>query len=107
MRVLESKYQRDLIRKLSDMFPGCTILKNDTDYIQGIPDLTILYQDKWAVLEVKASEAAPNQPNQEYYVSRFNEMSFSAFIHPNNEEEVLDALQQALRPRRPARVSKS
>lgn len=94
--MLESAYQAQLIKELYNMFPGCIILKNDTDYRQGIPDLLILYGDRWAALEVKSSEDGPYQPNQEYYISEMNEMSFAAFIYPENEEEVLDALQQAL-----------
>lgn len=94
----ESTYQNRLIKKLEELFPGCIILKNDSSYIQGIPDLTIFFFEKWATLEVKASFNAPQQPNQEYYVGVMNEMSFSAFIYPENEEEVLAYLQQAFRP---------
>lgn len=104
--MLESKYQAQLIKKLKDMFPGCEVLKNDTSYIQGIQDLTILYGPRWATLEVKGEAGAPVRPNQPYYVERHNEMSFSAFIYPENEEEVLNELQSALEPRRAARVSK-
>lgn len=101
----ENQYQTKLIRKLRTMFPGCIILKNDSGYAQGIPDLTVLYEDKWAVLEVKASRETSTRPNQDFYIERLSRMSFAAFIYPAIEEEVLDALQQALRPRRAARVS--
>ncbi len=94
--MLERDYQARLIRKLRRLFPGCIILKNDTDYLQGIPDLLILYGRNWAALEVKASEDAPEQPNQEYYVELMGEMSFAAFIYPEVEEEVLYALQRSL-----------
>jgi len=100
----EAVYQAKLINKIKRMFPGCIILKNDTDYLQGIPDLLILYRRSWAALEVKASARSPEQPNQDYYVDVMDGMSFAAFIYPENEEEVLDALQQAFRPRRRARV---
>jgi hypothetical protein len=103
--MLESQYQASLIKKLKVMFPGCEVLKNDSSYIQGIQDLTILYGPRWATLEVKAEEDAPARPNQEYYVDRHNEMSFSAFIYPENEEEVLHELQRALEPPRKTRVS--
>jgi hypothetical protein len=104
--MLERDYQAQLIRKLRRRLPGCIILKNDTDYLQGIPDLTILYGDKWAMLEVKASRDAPNQPNQVWYVCELNDMSFAAFIYPAIEEEVLDALQQTFGVTRTARISK-
>lgn len=102
----ESSYQSDLIRRLRRMFPGCVILKNDTDYLQGIPDLAIFYRDKWAMLEVKTSANAPEQPNQRYYVEILDDMSFAAFIFPENEEDVLDDLQYAFRSRRSTRLSK-
>lgn len=91
----ESQYQAYLIKELRNLFPDCIILKNDTDYLQGIPDLLILYGDRWAALEVKSSRNADEQPNQAYYIAEMNVMSFAAFICPENEEEVLYALQQA------------
>lgn len=101
----ENVYQAKLIRLLDRLFPGCVILKNDSGYRQGMLDLLILYNDKWASLEVKASASASVRPNQDYYVEQLNGMSFAAYIYPENEEEVLSALQQALRPSRRARVS--
>lgn len=92
----EAAYQKYLIDKLEDMFPGCFIIKNDAAARQGIPDLLILWGDRWFMLEVKLSERSPIQPNQEYYVNMFSEMSFAAFICPENEEQVLDDLQSAL-----------
>jgi hypothetical protein len=94
---LESNYQEGLIKRLRQIFPGCIILKNDTDYQQGIPDLSIFWNDRWAMLEVKPKINAEQQPNQEWFVSQANQMSFGAFIYPENETEVLDALQQAFR----------
>lgn len=90
--MLENIFQAKLIRDLKDMFPGCIVMKNDSSYIQGIPDLLVLYGKKWASLEVKKSERASRQPNQEYYVGTMNEMSFSSFIYPENRDEVLDEL---------------
>lgn len=101
----ENTYQARLIKRLYKRFPGCIVLKNDSDYLQGIPDLLILYEDKWAALEVKAAPDAPNQPNQEYYVCEMDGMSFAAFIYPDIEKEVLDALQLTFRPRRATRIS--
>lgn len=89
---LESGFQDRLIDKLKDLFPGCMVFK--MDQIQGIPDLLILYKDKWASLECKRTARAKKQPNQEYYVGKMNEMSFSRFVSPENKEEVLDELQQ-------------
>lgn len=90
--MLESKFQSELIRELKDRFPESIVLKNDSSYIQGIPDLTIFYFDRWATLECKKDRRANHQPNQDYYVDLMNRMSFSAFIYPENKEEVLDEL---------------
>lgn len=94
--MLESKFQAKLIKDIKKLLPGCMVTKNDAGYIQGVPDLTVFYNDKWATLECKKSADATKQPNQEYYVDMMNEMSFSRFIYPENKEEVLDELQQAL-----------
>lgn len=91
----EGKYQRELTKKLKEVFPGCVIHRNDPRDIQGIPDLTIFYGPCYAMLEVKESAKAPEQPNQRHYVEQFADMSFAAFIYPENEEEVIDALQHA------------
>ena len=93
---LERDFQAKLIEELKVMFKGCIIVKNDPNYIQGIPDLLILYNDRWAALEVKKSATAHHQPNQEYYVDLMDQMSFAAFIYPENKEEILYELQQAL-----------
>lgn len=93
--MLESKFQKDLIAELKEMFPDALIFKNETK--QGLPDLTILYEDRWALLECKADAKASHHPNQDYYVKKADEMSFSRFIFPENKQEVLDELQQALR----------
>lgn len=90
--MLENNFQSRLIKKLKTLFPGCIVMKNDTAYIQGIPDLTILYKDKWATLECKKSEDAPHRPNQDYFVNSMNEMSFSSFIFPENEMEIINKL---------------
>ena len=92
----ESEFQSKLIKELKERLPGCIVLKNDPDYIQGIPDLLVLHNDRWAALEVKKDKKAKHRPNQDYYVERMNQMSFSAFIFPENKEDVLDDLEQTL-----------
>lgn len=104
--MVESKFQRSLIAELEVLFPGCVVIKNDPTYIQGIPDLLILYKDKWAALECKRSERESHRPNQDYYISKLDEMSYAAFVYPENKEVILNELQQALRPRRQTRLSK-
>ena len=105
----ENAFQSQLIKKIKDRFPESIVLKNDSSYKQGIPDLTVLYGDKWATLEVKKNKSAHHQPNQDYYVEKMNKMSFSSFISPENEQEVLDAMEQSFegRTRRSTRVLRS
>lgn len=90
--MLENKFQAKLIKELKETFQDCIVMKNDSSYIQGIPDLIILYRDRWAALEVKKSARANRQPNQEYYVELMDQMSFARFICPENKDEVLDEL---------------
>lgn len=100
--MLESKFQSGLIKKLKSRFDGCIVMKNDAGYIKGIPDLLVLYEDKWAALEckrdIKAIEKSKtNQPSQHYYVERMNTMSYASYICPENEKEVLDELEHAFK----------
>ena len=92
----EGDYQRELKEKIQETIPGCIVLKNDSSWLQGVPDLTVLYGGKWATLEVKRSAKESHRPNQDYYVGKMNEMAYSSFIFPENEKEVLDELQRAL-----------
>lgn len=105
--MLENKFQSKLIKEIKDMLPDCIVLKTDPNYIQGFPDLLILWRDKWALLEVKKSNDAPYQPNQEYYIELLDRMSFSRTIYPGNKEEVLNAIQQSFGFKRRSLVFKS
>lgn len=104
MSKLESKFQAEVVKEIKDRLPGCYVLKNDAGYIQGIPDLLVLYKKRWGALECKRNEKASHQPNQDYHVQRMDKMSFASFIFPENKEEVLDEMVHTLRPRRKTRV---
>ena len=93
----ESVFQRNLKKRLEDEFPGCMVLKNDANYVQGVPDLIVLYNDRWAMLECKKSEKASHRPNQDYYVKMLDEMSYASFVYPENVEGVLNDLREAFR----------
>jgi hypothetical protein len=88
----EIPYQAELSETIEERFPGSFVIKQDPSRIQGIPDLLVLFGPKWALLEVKRSRTASRRPNQPYYTDKFNKMGFAAFIYPENEEEVLDAM---------------
>lgn len=92
--MLENKFQANLIKELKRIFVGCIVMKNDASYIQGIPDLLVLYKDTWFSLECKKTANAKRQPNQQYYVDLMNKMSFSRFICPENKDEVLKELKK-------------
>nr|DAS39853.1 MAG TPA: Nuclease [Caudoviricetes sp.] len=92
----ENIYQRAFIKRLKKEFPGSIILKNDPNYIQGIPDLLLLVGERWFALEVKRSSSAPHQPNQDYYVNRMNEMSAAYYVYPENEDEIIDEILRSL-----------
>lgn len=104
----ENKFQQELVAEIEARMPECLVLKNDPNYIQGIPDLTILCPLDWATLEVKrhVDEAEDFRPNQEYYIDKMNEMSYSKVIYPENKEEILDEIQQTFAARRNARILK-
>jgi hypothetical protein len=105
--VTEGQYQSKIIKKLEDVFPGCTVIKVDAGYRQGFPDLLVLWGEYWAALEVKKSPSSTTQPNQDYYIEKLDNMSFAAYIYPEAEEEVLGALQQAFGSPRRTCVSQS
>lgn len=92
---VESKFQKELINRIRDLYPDCIILKNDANYLQGVPDLLVLYRSTWAFLEVKRNASADHQPNQDYYIELANDWAFGAIVYPENLEDVLDDLQHA------------
>lgn len=97
----ETQYQKLVRRRLDTEYPGCIVMQNDSQQIQGIPDLLVLFEDRWAMLEVKTSKDEPFQPNQEYYIDHINEqMSYCSVIYPEIEDKVFYELQHALGDRR-------
>ena len=103
--MLERDYQSHLIKKIERDLPGCIVIKNDPTYRQGFPDLLILYGDRWAALEVKKNGTSHHQPNQDYYIDMLQQMSFAAFIFPENEEDILSEVFRALGASWPACIS--
>ena len=103
MSKLEADYKPGLIKRIEERFPGCWVLRIDTEFLPGVPDLLILHKTMWALLEVKREANARKRPNQDHYVDLFDNLSFASFIYPENEEEVLNDLQVAFSPGRPAR----
>lgn len=93
--MLESEFQGKLIKEIKERFPGAVVLKTDPNYIQGFPDILMLWDKHWAALECKRKEHAHVQPNQEYYIDILDRMSFASFITPEMKEEVLNAMERS------------
>ena len=93
--MLENKFKTNLIKEIEKRFPGSYVFHLDPTERQGIPDLLILYKNKWAALEGKKNKNASHRTNQDYYVKTMNEMSYASFIYPENKEDVLNEIQQA------------
>jgi hypothetical protein len=96
----ESRFERDIIERIYETYPGIVVLKNDPSFQQGIPDRLFLNGPYWAALEFKRSSDASVRPNQVYWVNRLNTMSYANFIFPENMSEVLNELQRSLRGQR-------
>lgn len=98
MAKLEREYQSQLIKRIKLMFPGCFVLKNDSGYLPGVPDWIILANGRFAFLEIKRAEPKESdwQPNQQYYIRTLNQIGYAACIYPENEEEILREVQNAL-----------
>ena len=96
----ERDIQRPLIKEIKERFPNCIVKKNDSGYIQGIPDISVDIGPYSYHLEVKRSKKAPYQPNQEYYLDKYNSMGgWARTIYPENKEEVLNEMEQTSRVR--------
>lgn len=101
--MVETKFRLDLVHELEALFDGCIVLLGNSSHIQGIPDILILWRDRWAALECKDHARSRERPNQRYYVNMMNEMSFAAFVYPENKDIVLNDLQHAFRRSRASR----
>ena len=93
----ENEFQPEVIRELYKMFPDCFVMKNDANYRQGFPDLSVFIGPYYILLECKKSkkEMRDPRPNQDYYVDAVNAMGgFARFIYPENKEAVLNEIRQ-------------
>lgn len=107
MAKLEADYKPQLMQRIAQRFSRYGFVRfqhNDPNApeSQGIPDLTVYIGDWWCLLEVKRSEKSKKRPNQDYYIELYGSTTFASFICPENEEEVLNALERSLEARRQA-----
>ena len=111
MADLEADYKPKLMGRIATRFAPLHVVRfqhNDPNApaSQGIPDLTVYIDDLWFLLEVKRSEKSKKRPNQDYYINLYGSVTFCAVIFPENEEEVLDAMERSLEARGQARLSR-
>lgn len=92
----ESEFQSLVIKELKTRFPSAVIFKASDMGIQGFPDIVILHGRHWAALEVKKSRKSKRQPNQDFWVTELDKMSYSTFIYPENKEDVYREMELAL-----------
>ena len=64
--MLENNFQAKLKKELKKRFAGCLVIKLDSADNKGIPDLLILYKNKWDSIECKKYRFENNRHNQEY-----------------------------------------
>lgn len=96
-KMKESAFQLKLIKEIESIIPGSIVLKGNSAFIQGFPDLVVLLPNgKWCCLECKKSEDAQHQPNQDYYIDFLNDGGYASFIFPNNKEDILNDIQRSL-----------
>ena len=98
--MLESKFKSQFLSEFKRLYPECVIIEPNANSQQGLPDTLILVGERWAALEFKRSSTASRRPNQEYFIKLFGTMSYSAFVCPENKEEVFHALQSTFQLRR-------
>lgn len=94
----ESDFQGDLIKEIQTRIPGSLVLKNDEQYLQGMPDLTVLLPGGcWAVLECKRKKPDDSdyQPNQKYYLNKLKSIGgYTATVFPENKDGVINELEK-------------
>lgn len=94
----ESAIQKKIIDEIKVRLPGAIVIKNDARYIQGYPDLSIHYKDKYALLETKRASNSSKRPNQDYYISKAKQDgAFASFINFDNKDAVLDEMERSLK----------
>ena len=93
---MENRFKTKLCKRIKNEFPGSMIFHLNPTEKKGIPDLVVLHRDKWATLEGKREEKASKRLHQDYYVNKMNKMSYSSFIYPENEDEVLKEMHEYL-----------
>lgn len=94
--MLENKFKTKLRKRIEKEFPGSMVMHLDPTEKSGIPDLLVLHKNKWATLEGKKEEDASKRQHQEYYVNKMNNMSYSSFIYPENEDQVIEEMHEYL-----------
>lgn len=105
MAQLERDYKPELMARIKNRFSSFGEVRfqhNDPNApaSQGIPDLTVFIGPTWSLLETKRSAKSKKRPNQDWWIDFWSRTTFCSVIFPENEEEVLNALERSLAARR-------
>ena len=91
----EATFRTKWLNKFKKLSPDIFIEFADPKRKNGIPDVIIFYKKKYARLETKRSKNASKRLHQQYYIDYFNSQGiYAAFLTPENQEEVYNALRR-------------
>lgn len=90
--MLERNFQQKLIKELKNL--GFTVWKNQQNATTETarPDLLVLKGVFWGCLEVKKERLAKHRPLQDVKVLKYNQMSYAAFVYPENKDQIINQL---------------
>lgn len=93
----ESDFQKEVAGWLRKQ--GCRVIKQDPAIgkQKGIPDLLLLKEGWWGMLEIKAAKNSSHQPGQDDWVAWADDNSYGKFVYPGNWEQIKEELEEILR----------
>lgn len=90
---LEREFEKDFMEDLDEVLPNGHWIKGNSQMQQGIPDRMFLHGEHWAMLEFKRETDSAKQENQDWFIEKFNNMSYAKIVTPENAQEVIDEIQ--------------
>lgn len=89
----KKKFKDDFGKRMEKHDQQYDIIENKSQRRSTL-DTIFLGRRVWAALEFKKEKGASEQPNQDYYVDKWNKLSYARIVYPDNAEEVLDELEE-------------
>lgn len=91
----EIPFRESFLKRLEDRLGYLDLdIITPSSNTRSLPDRFVIGPKYWAALEFKRSHDANHQPNQDWYIQRFDEKGFAVFVKPENAEEVLNDLER-------------